>query len=101
MSGEVGQWDLEKFVLLFRFSPTLSRQWEMSNAFRRGEEDELYRGSENERERRRKRQQAGRASVWVPHQLTEGGEEGGRRSYLCSEGREWLMCLHLDIEATI
>lgn len=51
-----------KFVLFFFFSPPppslliLSRQWEMSNAIRRGEDDELQRVSEKEQEKERKRQ---------------------------------------------
>lgn len=117
MSGEVGQWDFQKFVLYFFFlSPSLlilSCHWKMSNAIRSGGDDELERESEWKRatERERKTEDwlsGGLGLSWVPYQLTERPRqwkrERGREEidlYLCSRGREWLMSLHLDIEATI
>lgn len=53
-----------KFVLFFfSFPPSLlilSCQWKMSNAIRRGEDDELWRVSEKEQEKeRRKKKKTG------------------------------------------
>lgn len=67
MSAEVGQWDLESLCCFFFFflSPPslliLSCQWKMSNAIRRGEDDELRRVSEKEQEKEKRRE---RLSGW-------------------------------------
>ncbi len=64
MSGEVGQWDLESLCCFFPpLLPSLlilSCQWKMSNAIRRGEDDELRRVSGEKQERKKK----GQAEWW-------------------------------------
>lgn len=55
MSGKVGQWDLKSLCSFF-FFPTplrliLTCQWEMSNAIRRGKDDELKSGRKTAREK--------------------------------------------------
>lgn len=88
MSAEVGQWDLESLCCFS--SPFIpSCQWKMSNAIRRGGDDELQR--EKARERKERDWVAGSRLTWVLHQPTgdpdKGSEKEGKRDrYLCAGG---------------
>lgn len=111
MSLEVGQWDLESlwcfFSLSLPLSLILSCQWKMSNAIRRGEDDELERVSEKERAKEREQRKTGwwwfgplagpSPADWETQTKRESERKGKRKICICAPeaGSGW--CLFILI----